>query len=210
MNGAPTRSAFVGFALVAASAFVVACGSSDDESPFGGGSSGAAPGNGGDTSGAGGGSNGGSPGGGNSSGGASGGDSGGTTGSGGTGNGSGGKNVCDGRGETLPNTACYVGCEYDFATPPRYDKTGVCSKFGWKCSTLQYCNPLIHCQIDATCQQYGGPGWLCVPTPTGPLVGECAIRCDTDADCPQNTQTATPYTCKAIDNGTTVVKICRF
>jgi len=198
-------------AFVAAN--VVACGGSDHGSTFGtqgstGGTSFGGAANGGVTNGGTSGSTGGA-----SFGGASGGGVSGSTGggSGSAGTGGDGNKVCVGRGEVLPGGACYIGCEYNGADPPRYDTTGACSSFGWKCSPLAYCNPYIHCQVDASCQQIGGPAWLCVPTPTGPLVGECAIRCTTDADCPQNTPTPSPFHCKPVDNGMgTVVNICRF
>lgn len=120
--------------------------------------------------------------------------------------------ACNDPGVKLASGPCYVPCVYAPGSPPRYeDPAGACSNIGWKCTVFQYCNPNIHCKVDASCQQFGGPGWICVPTPDGPLVGQCALKCETDADCPDSKgATPSPYACKAVDNGTTVVKICRF
>ncbi|HEX7669339.1 MAG TPA: hypothetical protein VF395_07150 [Polyangiaceae bacterium] len=132
-----------------------------------------------------------------------------------TNSGSGGEGsvVCPAPGARLPSSgACYAGCTYEPGSPPRYESAnGPCTSIGWKCSALQYCNPNVHCIEDASCQRLAGPGWSCVPTPDGPLVGQCAIQCTTDADCPDSKGTTpSPYTCKTVDNGTAVVHICRF
>lgn len=120
--------------------------------------------------------------------------------------------ACIAPGTRLASGACYVPCTYAPAFPPLYeDPAASCTNVGWKCTPFQYCNPNIHCQMDASCQKLAGPGWICVPTPTGPLVGQCALPCETDADCPDSKGTTpSPYTCLPVDNGTTVVKICRF
>jgi hypothetical protein len=199
--------------IMVSAALVQACGSSDKGADFG------------SSSGAGGvqgssGSSGGPPGVGGVQGvaGASGGtgvSGAGGAGQGGSSSGAGGEGsvVCPAPGARLPaNGACYAGCTYEPGTPPRYEAAnGPCTSIEWKCSALQYCNPNVHCLVDASCQRLAGPGWICVPTPDGPLVGQCAISCTTDADCPDSKgKTPSPYTCKTVDNGTTVVKICRF
>lgn len=192
--------------IVMSAALVQACGGGDKGTDAGGsGGSGGPPGAGGvqGTAGASASANG------------AGGASGAGPGSGGASAGAGGQGsvVCPSPGVRLPaNGACYVGCQYAPGSPPRYeDAAGVCTSIGWKCSALYHCNPNIHCLVDASCQRLAGPGWICVPTPDGPLVGQCAIQCTTNADCPDSKGTTpSPYVCKPVDNGTVVVKICRF
>jgi hypothetical protein len=110
----------------------------------------------------------------------------------------------------LPTGACYVPCTYAFGAPPRYESpAGNCTQIGWRCSVYQYCDPNIHCATDQGCQTIGGSGLVCVPS--GPLVGECLIRCDANADCPNsNGATTSPYVCQAIDTGAGVVHVCGF
>jgi hypothetical protein len=116
--------------------------------------------------------------------------------------------ICPATGMTLPTGACYIPCTYDFGNPPRYESPGGhCSQVGWRCSVMQYCDPNIHCTTDMPCQTLGGPNLTCVPA--GPLVGECLIRCNSNADCPNSMgATTSPYTCQTIDTGAGVVHVC--
>jgi hypothetical protein len=122
----------------------------------------------------------------------------------------GGGLICPTSGVKLPTGACYIPCTYAFGSPPRYeDPAGHCTEIGWRCSVYQYCDPNIHCATDQGCQTIGGSGIVCVPT--GPLVGECLIRCNSNADCPNsNGATPSPYVCQAIDTGAGVVHVCGF
>ena len=191
---------FVGW-ILATAALTPACGSSDKGTDVGGSGGGTASA-GGVTGTSGTASSGGTGGVGASTGGAA------NVGDGGAGS----AFVCTAPGTALANGACYVPCVYDPGSPPRYEAPGgVCTSIGWKCSALQQCNPNIHCSRDVSCQQLGGPGWVCVPTPDGPLVGQCAIHCAVDADCPDTKgMTPSPYLCKPVTDGTTTVNICRF
>jgi hypothetical protein len=170
-----------------------------------GGSGGASGGSGGASGGSGSGTGGAVAAGGTSAGGAAAGgaSSGGTLGAGGA------VDPCTGHG-TRVGGGCYVPCTYDPGSPPRYENPpGECTAMGWRCSSLQYCTPNVHCLVDTTCHTYGGPGTVCIPT--GPLAGECAISCTTDADCPSsNGATPSPYACRALDTGTTTLHVCRF
>ena len=192
--------------LVVGAGLSFACGSATGPGDSGG--FGATSGAGGVTSGAGGGSAAGASG-------ASGGAGGAIPSSGGAaGAGAGGSTglECRDPGVTLASGSCYVPCVYAPGFPPRYeDPAGACTTIGWKCSAMQYCNPNIHCLVDASCQKYAGPGWICVAATDSPLVGQCAIQCQTDADCPDSKgATASPYKCLPVNGGTATVNICRF
>lgn len=132
--------------------------------------------------------------------------SGGTTASGGaTGSGA----AC-GVGQRTQTGACYVPCDFAPAMAPSYDATGACASIGWRCSEFQYCNLTFKCATDATCTGYAGPGWRCIDA-SGPLIGQCALGCNTDADCPPpNPRTNTPYTCGPAQTTAGVIQVCRF
>ena len=118
--------------------------------------------------------------------------------------------VCPTTGMRLAAGACYIPCTYAPGSPPRYESpAGHCTDIGWRCSAYQYCDPNIHCTADNGCQTLGGPGLVCVPS--GPLVGECLIRCTTTADCPNSSgATASPYVCQPIDTGSGIIRVCGF
>ena len=138
--------------------------------------------------------------------------SGGAVGSGGTtsSGGSVGAGAACGRGERTATNACYISCQFSPAAAPYYDQTNACAPIGWKCSELQYCNLTLKCATDATCAAYTGPGYKCIDA-TGPLQGQCALACTTNADCPPpHPVTKTPYSCGPAQTNAGVINVCRF
>jgi hypothetical protein len=137
---------------------------------------------------------------------------GGAVGSGGTTSAGGatGAGAACGVGKRTNTGACYISCQFAPAAAPYYDQTNVCGPIGWKCSELQYCNLTLKCASDATCAAYTGPGYRCIDA-SGPLVGQCALGCTTDADCPPpHPVTTTPYRCGPAQTNAGVINVCRF
>lgn len=122
-----------------------------------------------------------------------------------------GQGAACGTGKRTTAGTCYMPCQFSPGLSPYYDGTGSCGPLGWRCSEFQYCNVNLKCANDATCTTYMGPGWRCIDAASGPLVGQCALGCSADTECPgPSPVTGTPYACGPVETKAGMISVCRF